>query len=105
GSHWRFVATMAALTYPPAIIVVERFSMNNRALLILFVVSLAGGCSGKPQPSSTERGASRPPAASTTPATRLGPGDWLPDNVSLAGDRYSPLDQLPPSNVTGLRQV
>ena len=79
--------------------------MNNRALLILFVVSLAGGCSGKPQPSSTERGASRPPAASTTPATRIGPGDWIAYNGSLAGDRYSPLEQITPSNVTGLRQV
>jgi alcohol dehydrogenase (cytochrome c) len=79
--------------------------MNNRAWVVLVVVSLTGGCSGKSQPSSTERGAATAPAAPAAPAARIGPGDWIAYNGSLGGDRYSPLKQINTSNVAQLRQA
>ena len=57
----------------------------------LVLVLSAGGCHG--------------PASSPAPASAVAPGDWPSYNRTLAGDRFSPLAEITPSNVGQLSQI
>lgn len=92
---------------PVAARVVARASVG---VLVALAVTVAG-CSPKGEASDSTRtgattAAAAPGAASTSAQSApVRPGDWVSYNGALAGDRYSPLSQITPANVTQLHQV
>jgi alcohol dehydrogenase (cytochrome c) len=73
---------------------------NSLPILAATTTLLLAACSG-PAPSSSTS-ASAPPAAA--PAA-VAPGDWPAYNRTLAGDRFSPLDEINVGNVAQLSAV
>lgn len=77
--------------------------MSSRALAVVALIVVVTACGGgKPQPSTQEGGApsGTPPAPARTPP---GPGDWTTYNGTLAGDRFSPLNEITRANVAHLK--
>jgi PQQ-dependent dehydrogenase (methanol/ethanol family) len=69
----------------------------------LTVLSITG-CGGGAPPGGAATATAAAPATSA-PAAAVAPGDWPSYNRTLAGDRYSPLDEIDRSNVAGLTAV
>ena len=62
------------------------------------------GCSGESEPAS-QASASAAPAAAPPQAREVVGGDWPSYNRTLAGDRFSPLNEIDRGNVEQLRVV
>ncbi len=65
--------------------------MRTTCLPALIAVALVAGCRGS--------------QSAPSPASAVANGDWPSYNRTLAGDRFSPLDQITPSNVGQLTQL
>jgi alcohol dehydrogenase (cytochrome c) len=70
-------------------------------ILIAFVSFAAAGCDRGPPSSRAAASNAAPPA----PAAQVPPGDWPGYNRTLAGDRFSPLDEINRGNVAQLQAV
>ena len=81
----------------------------RRACTGLLAAGLAVACTpgdqGTTRDSTSTRTADSAAAPRVSAAAPVGPGDWITYDGPLSGDRYSPLTQITPANVTQLRQA
>lgn len=81
--------------------------MRAKRFVFVFAV-MAAACSrdsGQPETPAASGAASAAPAAAAGPREAVAPGDWPSYNRTLAGDRFSPLDEIDRGNVARLTSV
>ncbi|HEY5567077.1 MAG TPA: PQQ-binding-like beta-propeller repeat protein [Gammaproteobacteria bacterium] len=76
--------------------------MRSSLIIVVLLFSVVAGCGGD-TPSGASTAANAPPANAEPQAVAA--GDWPAYNRTLAGDRFSPLDEINRGNVGELKAV